>query len=251
MTVSPPPLGARVSKPHASGVGRLLLHSNHMPHLFAQMAPPEPTFRFRDFRPERRGFISVFTFDDGRRRWDILERGHAVAVLPVDWRRREAYLVEQPRYVLAFANAEAIDKLNDPTAEVAGATADLMSLETPSGIIDQDEDPVAAAIRETREETGFSVTAGQLTEIGCYFGSVGVLPETTRCYLASLPDDGPTDGPTAAPPEGDGEEYITVWRYSFDELFAALDAGRFRTPSAIILIQELRHRAAQQPSARS
>lgn len=211
------------------------------------MAPPEPSFRFRDFRPERRGFISVFTFDDGRRRWDILERGHAVAVLPVDWRRREAYLVEQPRYVLAFATPEAARKLDDPAAEITGATADIMSLETPAGIINQGEDPVTAAIRETQEETGFTVTAAQLIEVGRYFGSVGVLPETTRCYLADLPSDGPADGPAAMPPKGDGDEHITVWRYSFDELFAALDAGRFRTPSAIILVQELRRRAADRP----
>jgi ADP-ribose pyrophosphatase len=206
---------------------------------FAQMTPPAPTFRFRDFRVERRGYLTTYSISDGRRRWDLIERGHAVAVLPVDWQRREVYLVEQPRVVMAFERPEVSERLNEPTAEVSGDIKEIMSLEAPSGMIEPGEEPTMTALRELKEETGIVLSPEALSEVCCYFASIGAMTETTRCYLADVPP-----GFAHAQPQGDGDEHITVWKVPFEEYFSALESGRVRTASAVILAQELRHRAA-------
>lgn len=213
-----------------------------MPTSFAQMVSSAPTFRFRDFRLERRGYLTTYTVSDGRRRWDLIERGHAVAVLPVDWARREVYLVEQPRLITAFERPEVSAKLDDPAAEVTVDLQEILSLETPSGMIEPGEDPLVSAIRELKEETGIDLAPGALTEVIHYFGSIGALTETTRCYLADLPPDF-----THAQPQGDGDEHITVWKMTFEEFFSALETGRIRAASAVILAQELRYRAKVTP----
>ena len=61
------------------------------------------SYGYGDCRLERRGFLSVFSFaieGDGRR--DLMDRGDAVVILPVDLKRRDVYMVEQPRHVKAL-----------------------------------------------------------------------------------------------------------------------------------------------------
>src|SRR5204863_1424810 len=62
------------------------------------------SYRYGDCRLERKGFLSIYSFelgDEGRR--DLMDRGDAVVMLPVDFKRREIYMIEQPRHVKAFA----------------------------------------------------------------------------------------------------------------------------------------------------
>lgn len=53
-----------------------------------------------------------------------------------------------------------------------------VTLEIPGGLIDADEDPGAAAVRELREETGF--TGDRITRIGCVEPNPAFLDN--RCY---------------------------------------------------------------------
>jgi hypothetical protein len=58
-----------------------------------------PRLVYRDFRVERKGFLSIVSYaiDGHDRRLEMLERGHAAVVLPVDFRNRELYLLSEIR----------------------------------------------------------------------------------------------------------------------------------------------------------
>jgi len=56
-------------------------------------------------------------------------------------------------------------------------------LELPAGVIDPGEEPIVAAMRELREETGYS--AERLEEIGSFYSAPGTMTEMLYAYLAS------------------------------------------------------------------
>lgn len=64
------------------------------------------------------------------------------------------------------------------------------SIEIPGGIIDQGEDPIAAGVRELREETGYVGSGARL------LGSVHPNPamQTNRCHLVLVENARPTAG---------------------------------------------------------
>jgi ADP-ribose pyrophosphatase len=93
---------------------------------------------------------------------ELIERGHAVTVLPYDPARDEVVLIEQFR-IGAF-----------------GAGLNPFQVECVAGIIDAGETPERVAERETMEESGLAVRA--LARIGRILVSPGVLTETTTMY---------------------------------------------------------------------
>lgn len=81
--------------------------------------------------------------------------------------------------------------------------------EIPAGKLDTpDEDPREAALRELREETGY--TATHLTPIGCYIPSPAVLTEKIHLYLA--------EGLVAGQEERDEDEFLYTERRPLTEL---------------------------------
>lgn len=56
-------------------------------------------------------------------------------------------------------------------------------LECPSGGIEGDESPAAAAVRELEEETGW--LAGRVEPLGAFFGSNGISDERCHLFLAT------------------------------------------------------------------
>jgi ADP-ribose pyrophosphatase len=119
------------------------------------------------------GFLKVYRyeFDVERQRggsvqltWELMERGHAVAVLGHDPQRDEVVLVNEFR----------------PGALIAGDYAFRDNLV--AGAIDQDESPIDAAIREMEEEAGLTLHAPRLIHPGAYVSSGGTSEKITLVY---------------------------------------------------------------------
>ena len=99
---------------------------------------------------------------------EIIRHNGAVCVVPIN-EKGEVVCVKQYRYA-------------------HGKTM----IEIPAGKLDsKDEDPTSAALRELREETGF--TPSKLTFIGDMYGSPAILDEVVHMYLAEGLTNGECD----------------------------------------------------------
>lgn len=109
-------------------------------------------------------------------------------------------------------------------------------LEIPAGKLDSpDEDPLSAAARELREETG--AIAKKYTFIGKMLGSPAILSETVHMYLAEDITFGET--------ELDEDEFIEVVKIPLSELYRMVMAGEIddsKTQIAVLKAWELRGR---------
>jgi len=132
-------------------------------------------------------------------------RNRAVAVVPIDERGR-VLLVGQYRYTLDF-----------------------YSWEVPEGGADGDEDPLEAARRELREETGY--TAGRWELLLRAHMSNSVSDEEAFCYLA-------TDlRPGEASPEG--TELLQVRWVPFEGAIAMIGRGEITDALSIMCLQQV------------
>lgn len=81
-------------------------------------------------------------------------------------------------------------------------------LEIPAGKLEKDEDPKEAALRELREETGY--TAKNIKYINSFYSSIGYSEEVLHLYIATDLTAGETDF--------DDNESIEIFEYTIDEL---------------------------------
>lgn len=199
------------------------------------------TYRMDDCRLDRGGFLSVYSFALDGKRMDLMDRGHGVVVLPVDWARREVYMVEQPRPVKAFVTHQGGVAMLERARRREGdggidiPAKDLAVLEMPAGMIDAGETPAQAASRELAEETGIIVAPESLRKIAEYFPSVGGTTERMTAFFAELPDP-----VVITDTDGDGHERIDLWRMSFEEAWEMMRNGRIETASSMVLLRELK-----------
>ncbi|MEY4744405.1 MAG: hypothetical protein RL272_350 [Candidatus Parcubacteria bacterium] len=212
--------------------------------LIRRIGKEPASFTYSDCRLERRGFLSIFSFAvSGKRgRLDLMDRGHAVVVLPADFRKRELYMIEQPRHVKAFASSapgiEALERAKAGGASDGAFTLDAKDVsvfELPAGMIDPGETPAQAASRELREETGIVVAPEALREVAAYHPSIGGSTELMTAFIAELPDPAVTGDAG-----GDGGEQIAVWRMTFEEAWWLMASRRIETASSLLLLRELK-----------
>ena len=123
---------------------------------------------------------------------EIVEHRGAVVIIALDDQRR-VLLVRQHR---------------------AGAGREM--LEIPAGTLEEGEDPAACAIRELKEETGYS--AAQWEPMGFFFSSPGFCTEKMHLFLARELTDG-----TATPEE---DESISVEWLPLAKALDAIERGR-------------------------
>ena len=152
---------------------------------------------------------------------ELIERGHAVAVLPYDPARDVVVLIEQFR-IGAYA-----------------AGIDPWQIEIVAGIIEPGEALDDVARRESLEEAGCAV--GELIPACRFLTSPGVLSETVEIFV------GRTDSQGLGGVHGlDAEhEDIRVLTAGLDEALAWLDQGRIQNAPAVVALLWLgRHREA-------
>ncbi len=102
-------------------------------------------------------------------------------------------------------------------------------LEIPAGKIEKGEDPIVAAIRELKEETGY--TAKNMENIGRIYPSVGYTTELIYLYLCTDLTPGETDF--------DESEAIDIEEYDLEELYKMALSGKIedgKTLAAILLV---------------
>ncbi len=150
--------------------------------------------------------------------WELWRRGRGVAVLPYDAARDEVALIEQFRL----------------PAHAAGEPP--VMTECAAGLLDADEDPAAAALRECAEETG--LTPERLEFIGNFMLMQGQCDEMMWLYA----------GRVAIPPEAAASthglphenESTRVLVMPAEDAFALLDQNRIRNAIAAICLYWLR-----------
>lgn len=195
---------------------------------------------YRGLKLERKGFLSLFSFalDGSTHRFDGMARGPAVVVLPVDFERRELYLLRQIRPLKPFAHlAGAQGTLRSVLAGERVERFELESdqarvYETPAGMIDGDETPEEAAVRELREETGLVLPSSCLRRVASAFPSIGGSTELVHLFFADLPETHAQDREHA---QGDGGEEIEILKMSWDDAFALLRNETLGVSSGLLL----------------
>lgn len=146
---------------------------------------------------------------------ELLERGHAVAVLPYDPDRDVVVLVEQFR-IGAFACG-----LGPWLREVV------------AGVIDPGETPEAVARRETKEEAGCTLRA--LERIQSWLSSAGCTSETITLFVGHVDAD-EVSGVHGLADEGEDIRPVVV---PVAELFEAMRAGALDNAQLVIAAQWL------------
>jgi ADP-ribose pyrophosphatase len=151
---------------------------------------------------------------------EVLERGHAVVVLPFDPRRDQVVLIEQFRI------------------GALGVVADPWLVEPVAGIIEPGEPAPEVARREALEEAGLELL--DLVPACSYFASPGGSTETCQVFIGRV-DAGGAGGIFGLAHEG---EDIRVQVVPLDEALSWLDNGRIHAAPTIVALQWLAlHRA--------
>lgn len=148
--------------------------------------------------------------DGGRSKREYCKHGGAVAVVPLT-AEGEVVCVRQYRYALGR-----------------------VTLEIPAGKLDHpEEDHREAALRELREETGY--TTQSLTDIGPLATSPALLTEIIHCYLAENMTEGETDP--------DPDEFLELVRLPLEELVDLILSGEIqdaKTQAAVLKVWALK-----------
>lgn len=160
-----------------------------------------------------------FDIADRSGRWSTQEReaydrGNGATVLLVDWERRTVLLTRQFR-IPAYLNGH----------------PDGMLLETPAGLLDED-DAETAIRREALEETGCHVRS--VSQIFDLYMSPGSVTERVAFFVADYERSDLRSAGGGVEAEG---EAIEVVEMGLDEAVAATSDGRIRDGKTVLLLQ--------------
>lgn len=143
-----------------------------------------------------------------RLRADTCELGNGKSIGPY-------YVMEESDWVHVVALTPAGDVVTVRQYRYAGGA---VCLELPAGVVDAGEDPLTAAMRELKEETGRS--ALRWAHVGSVFANPARQTNKVHVYLATQLDEG---GPQKLDESEDIEHEVT----SISELKKAIRLGEF------------------------
>ena len=179
----------------------------------------EPIRLFNDFFKIDEVFVSHERQDgtmSPKQRRLIFERGDAVAVMLFNLDTKSVVLVNQ------FKVPSLIGRRRDDPK-----TTDGWITEATAGMIDPNETPEEAIIRETKEETGYRISNPKL--ISKFFSSPGGTSERIFLYFAEVHETDKIGKGGGL----DGED-ITVMQMPLNELFERLAKGSIEDPKLAI-----------------
>ena len=111
-------------------------------------------------------------------------------------------------------------------------------LELPAGKLEKGEDPTQAALRELKEETGYS--AGKIIRLPSAFSSIGYSTEVLHFYFARDLTPGDTDF--------DEGEAIEIAEYPMEQALAMIMSGEIedaKTIAGIFMVREYERRQSE------
>lgn len=146
---------------------------------------------------------------------EVLERGHAVAVLPYDPVNNKLVMIEQLR-IGALATKESP-----------------WLLEVVAGMIDKEESKEQVAIREAEEEAGLEIT--RLIPMLDYLSSPGGTDERLYLYLGIV-DSAGAEGVYGLDHE---QEDIRVQVFDYQDALDLLQSGEIDNAATVICLQWL------------
>jgi nudix-type nucleoside diphosphatase (YffH/AdpP family) len=146
----------------------------------------------------------------------VFERGDAVAALLLNLDSKTVVLVRQFKLPTLVGRGRDFD-----------ATMDGWITEAIAGMINENETPEAAVVRETMEETGYQIHNPRL--IAKFFSSPGGTSERIFVYFAEV-----RESDRRGPGGGLGDEDIEVLQMPLGELFRQLRIGTIEDPKLIV-----------------
>lgn len=146
----------------------------------------------------------------------VFERGDAVAVLLLNLDTRSVIVVEQFK-LPALAGRRRDD----------ASTTDGWIIEAVAGVIESDETPEVAVVRETIEETGYHIRHPKL--ISRFFSSPGAASERIFLYFAEV-----RESDRLGHGGGIDDEDIKIIDLTLDDLFDRLAKGTLEDPKLLV-----------------
>ncbi len=105
--------------------------------------------------------------------------------------------------------------------------AEQVLLEIPAGKIEKGERPEITAVRELKEETGF--TASRMKHLFTFYSSPGFSSEKIYLYMA--------EGLVSGEAEPDENEHVEMVQYDIDTLIKMIEKGEIIDGKTIVAIQ--------------
>lgn len=146
---------------------------------------------------------------------EVFSHGNAVTVLLYNAEKKTVLLTQQFRM---------------PTYVNGNSTG--MLIEAPAGLLEKDEQPEAAIIREIKEETGYEVT--RVEKVLEAYSSGGSLTEKIFYYVAAYSNEQKVDEGGGLEEEG---EELQVMEIPFVKATQMIETGEIQDAKTIILLQ--------------
>lgn len=145
---------------------------------------------------------------------EVFDHGNAVTVLLYNPEEKTVLLTKQFR-IATYVNGN----------------ADGMLLETPAGLLDENESPEEAMLREIREETGYALTSVQ--KVFEAYSTPGSVTELIHYFVAPYRKDQKQGEGGGLEEEG---EDVTVVELPFAEAVQMMNNGSIRDAKTLLLL---------------